>query len=154
MVKKKKIVKTRRNVNYDRVPLGVKIISVIYYINAGLFALFGLLIAIGANAIVSYLVTAVPELATIKYGTLLAIGVLLGIIMIGIGVLSFFIGKGLWKLKQWARVLVLIFLVLGILSVIFSMMRSFEFANVVGIVIDVLIGGYLIFNKEVRKAFK
>ena len=146
--------KVKRSVGLDKIPTGVKIISVIYYISAFLFALFGLLIIIGSNAIINYLVTAAPELATVKYGTLLAIGVIVGILMIGVGVLSFFIGKGLWRLKQWARIIAIIFGILGLFSTIFSMASGFIVTQIVSLLVDGFITGYLLFNKDVKKLFK
>jgi hypothetical protein len=151
-----KKLKVKRNGRMDmsKIPTGVKVVSVIYYISAFLFALFGLLIIVGSNAIISYLITAAPELATVKYGTLLAIGVIVGIVMIGIGILSFFIGKGLWRLRQWARIVAIIFGIFGLLSTIFSIATGFIVTQIVSLLIDGFITGYLLFSKDVKKAFK
>jgi RsiW-degrading membrane proteinase PrsW (M82 family) len=76
-----------------------------------------------------------------------------GIIMIGLGVLFFFVGRGLWKAKSWARIVVLIFVGLGILMSVISMIQGGIINNIPGLVIPSVIGGYLLFSKSVKKAF-
>lgn len=154
MAKKKKVVKSVKSEKLSNVPTGVKVISVFYQICAFLLVIFGLLIAIASSAIISYLITIVPEIATVKYGTLVAVGVVLGILMIGLGVLLFFIGRGLWKLRQWARITAIVLAALGVISVITSMIRSFEITRIINLAIDLFIGLYLLLGIEVKKAFK
>jgi len=65
------------------IPTGAKIIAVLYYIGAGLSIIFGLFFLVGAGAISSFL----GEI--VNFGTSLFI--VIGIILIGLGVLNFFI---------------------------------------------------------------
>ena len=152
---KKRSVKKLDNVkqieSVKKAPVGVQIISVLYYIVAVLCGLLGLLLIIGANGIVSFLISSSPELESIITGGLL-IG--MGVILIGLGVLAFFIGRGLWKLKPWARIIAIIIAVLGVALAVYAMVKNFVFMQIIRIVVHAVIGAYLIFNKETKRAFK
>lgn len=151
MPKRKRTAKAGKKSN---IPVGVKIISVFYYIVGILCALFGLMIILSANTIISYLVSTTPELATLNSGALVTVGVIFGILLIGIGILSFFIGKGLWKLRKWARIVVIVFSILGVISAIYNMIVGFQIGQIVRLLVDGIIGGYLLFSEEVKRAFK
>jgi hypothetical protein len=130
------------------VPTGVKVIAVLYYIGAVLSALFGVLFLVGAGAIGS-LLSQIPILGTLGAGLFIVVGV----IMIGFGVLDFFVGRGLWKARSWARVVVIVFAVLGAVLAIVSMAQGSILWNIFNLVVELVIGGYLIFSKDVKKAF-
>ena len=130
------------------VPTGVKIISVLYYIGAVLGIIFGLLFLVGAGAIGS-IANKIPVLGAIGAG-LFVVG---GIILIGLGVLGFFVGRGLWKARPWARIIAIIFAVLGILMTVISMIKESIASNIVNLVIQLVIGGYLLFSNSVKEAF-
>lgn len=130
-----------------QVPTGVKIISVLYYIGAGLSILFGLLFLVGAG-FMGILASQIPLLGLLGSGLF----VVVGIVVIGLGVLSIFIGRGLWKGKNWARIVAIIFSVLGILSGLYSIVKG-SYSSLLGMVINLVIGGYLMFNSAVKSAF-
>ena len=129
------------------VPAGVKIISVLYYIGAGFSLLFGLLFLIGAGFI-GTLASKIPLLGLLGSGLFIVVG----IIIILLGVLSIFVARGLWKGKNWARIVAVIFAVLGILSGISSIIKG-GYSSLFGLIINLLIGGYLMFNSSVKSAF-
>lgn len=129
------------------VPTGVKVISVLYYIGAGFSILFGLLFFVGAGYM-GTLVSQIPLLGLLGSGFFVAVG----IILIGLGALSIFIGRGLWKGKNWARITAIIFSVLGILSGLYSVVKG-NYFSLLGLLINLLIGGYLMFNSSVKSAF-
>jgi hypothetical protein len=130
------------------IPTGVKIISVLYYIGAVLFALLGILFIVGAGMI-NTIASEIPLIAELGAGLF----VVAGIIMIALGVLAFFIGKGLWKAKSWARILVIILSCLGVLSTLISMIQGDISSNIFNLLLNGVIGGYLWFNNSVKKAF-
>lgn len=135
------------------VPTGVKIIAVLYYIGTFFGIIFGLLFLVGAGALNS-VANKIPSLGVL--GTLGAgLFIIGGIIVIGLGVLSFFIGRGLWKAKNWARIVAIVFAALGILMsmIMMIMMPGSIVSNIFNLVIDLLIGGYLLFSKDVKQAF-
>ena len=126
------------------VPTGVKIISVLYYIGAAFELIFGIVLFFGAGA----LKTKVPFLAFL--GPFLIIG---AVILIGLAVLSFFVGRGLWKAQKWSRIVALVFAVIGVLLTVLGMVQGQIAGNVVGLAISAAIGGYLWFSNDVKAAF-
>ena len=73
--------------------------------------------------------------------------------MIIYGVFLFFIGRKLEKGKNWARIIVIIIAILSLLNnLIFSVVQG-HLPNIINLVIDGLIAGYLLFNTEVKEIF-
>ncbi len=130
------------------VPTGVKVIAVLYYIGAILGIIFGLLFLIGTGTIDS-IADQIPMLVALGA----SLFVVSGIILIGLGVLGFFIGRGLWKARPWARIVTIVFAALGILMAVISMIQGDIAGNILGLVIELIIGGYLLFNNNVKEAF-
>src|SRR3989344_4428979 len=114
-----------------QIPTGVKIISVLYYIGAVLTFIFGLILLFSADALSEF----IPGLGTL--------GIVGGIVLMGFGVLSFFIGRGLWKGSNWARIVAIILAVLGIISAIYAMTSGAIGSNIINLLINLLIGWYL-----------
>ena len=116
-------------------PLGVTIISVLGYIGAILMALAGIaMMAFGGLA-----------------GSLGALGLLLGstgiiagVVLIAMGIITFVVSTGLWNLKKWAWTVTMI---LEGLSVLGSLMS----VNIAGLIIPVIIVYYLYTKKEIFK---
>jgi len=134
--------------NGQSVPTGVKVIAVLYYIGAVLGVIFGLLFLVGAGLMGS-IANQIPLLGALG-GALFVVG---GIILIGLGVLGFFVGRGLWKAKPWARIVAIIFAALGILMAVISMVQGNIASNIFNLVIQLVIGGYLLFSNSVKEAF-
>lgn len=131
------------------IPVGVKIISILYYISAG----FGVLFAIFLFAGFAFLSTLMPFLTAISaWGYMLVI--FCAIIVLAFSVLSFFIARGLGNAKNWARMIVIVFSAMGVLGLLTSLFTNFSFGLFVSLAVQGAIGGYLIFSKEVKKAFK
>ena len=128
----------------EGVPTGVKVISVLYYIGAVFELIFGILLFVGSGA----LKAKVPLLAFL--GPFLIIG---GIVLVGLAVLSFFVGRGLWKGQKWSRIVAIIFAALGALLSIVGMIQGQIASNIVGLVISAGIGAYLLFSSSVKSAF-
>jgi len=139
-----KTVKVQKQV-IKSMPVGVKILAILTYIGAAFTILGGVMMMAGSAFFGSFL-SMVPG-----YATFAALGVtafiIIGLVAIALGVLDIFIGKGLWNGKNWARILVLVFSVLGLLGSI----TSFSLVN---LVISAVIIWYLGFNKEAIAYFK
>ena len=124
----------------SKMPLGVKVISILYYIGAVGLILMGIGLMVGGGAAIAEnpLFAALSGMITV-----------LGIILIGTGALYFFIGRGLWKGKNWSRWAVIIisaiWIILGIMNGIM--------ANIPSIVVNAIIGGYLLFSKSAKASF-
>jgi len=132
-------------------PTGVKVIGVLEYIGAGLSLIFGLLFLFGAGFISAIGATLVDNPLFATFGS--AIFVILGILMLGSAVLSFFIARGLFKLQKWARIIVIVFSCLGVLFGLLSIFGGTIGQGIFGMIVNGLIGGYLSFSKEVQAAF-
>ena len=133
--------------NEKSVPIGVKIIAILYYIGAFFAALLGILFFSGAGLMNSLLVS-IPLFQTIGTTAFLIIG----IILIGFAALNFFVARGLFKAKKWSRIFVIVFNSLIILSQIISIIQG-DAGVILSLAINSIIVGYLLFNKDVKKAF-
>ena len=132
------------------VPTGVKVIAVLYYISAVIGIILGLLFLVGGGMI-GFIASQIPLFGI--FGMLgSALFVVVGIILIGLSILNFFIGRGLWKAQPWARIVAIIFAALGILMAIIFIVQG-NIINIFTLVIELVIGGYLLFNKKAKEAF-
>lgn len=148
------------------IPTGVKVISVLYYIIAALVVIIlilGSFIVLGGSDSNYTLV------------------ILFAVLLLGFAILSFFIGKGLWKGDNWSRIVAIVIAILNIIVtiamiVIFSylsrsmsplsggqnvqnLLNIFDISKfipkaIIDIVINGLIAGYLLFSNKVKEAFK
>jgi len=125
-----------------QVPIVVKIISVLNYIGCGVLVLCAIFSFVGAGIISSFL------------GFLGGFVIILGIIFLALAVLVFFIARGLWKGQNWARIITIIFAILGFLSAIYVLVDGLIANGIVNLIVEGFIAGYLIFSKEVKEAFK
>lgn len=153
--------------NFQEVPIGVKIISVLYYISAaiGLIGSIGLFISFARS--------------TSNYNFVIA-----AIFLLGFSILFFFVGRGLWRGKDWARIVTITISILEIIVVIIAIVvlsnlsKQLIHANdisslgniqnivdifdiskfipkaIITIAINAFIAGYLLFNKKVKEAFR
>lgn len=130
------------------VPTLVKVISVLYYIGAVFLLLFAILLFVGAGS-VGALLSEIPLLGSIGAGVFIVLGVL----FLALAVLDFFVARGLWKGRNWARIVAIIFAILGVVMAIFGIAGGAIGSNLFGLIISGLIGYYLLFNKQAKEAF-
>ena len=128
----------------NNVPGGVKVISVLYYIGAILAIIFGIMFLFGAGALSSF-----PLFGALGAGLF----VFASILMIILGILGFFVGRGLWRGRNWARVVAIIFAVIGVVMAVSSMISGDVSGNLFSFIFNVIVGGYLWFNGNVKRAF-
>jgi len=126
-------------------PLGIRVISVLNYINA-------LFLIIAGVVLLWYGLSG----QTIDVDGLTSGAVIVGgVVFIALSILSFYIARGLWKGQNWARVTEA---VLGIVAIVSGVMNAFQnvdlVSNIIGIVLNGVIVGYLLLNENVKKAFK
>jgi hypothetical protein len=142
--------------NQKQVPVGVKAISILFYIGTILCIILGISMIFGAKAMVTSLLVSNPGmgLESIPEGLMVTLIAVIGVLAIGAGIFSFFIGKGIWKLKRWARITAIVLSIIGFLSTILSAVLNFKLNLILNFLIDGFIGGYLLFNKDAKKAFK
>ncbi len=134
-------------------PTGVTVISVLGFIGAGLLflAAFGMFVG---GALISSM-AARPGI-----GMMAGIGgVIVGLVFLGIAIVYLVLGIGLWKLREWARILTVVFIGLGIVFNGFNMLLSVQhfhvfrlFFQAIFVAVDVWIVVYLL-KPEVKQAF-
>lgn len=125
------------------VPTGVKIISVFYYIFAVLTILVGVL-ALFLGGLLGGVFGAMGA----------GLAILVAVIVIAIGVVEIFVARGLWKGRKWARIIVIIFSILGVLEAITGLVQGNVVAvQIVWLLVNAVIGGYLWFSGSVKSAF-
>jgi uncharacterized protein YacL len=142
-----------------QIPTPVKVVSVLYYIGAVYYALKvfgfegGITLAAGVD-IISSVWKRIPfhELNFISNDTGLT-GTIIYILIFGVAILEFFVAKDLWKGRNWARIMMIIFSVIGILIGVFSFIK-YPFDAVFTLLTNGLIAGYLIFSRKTREAFQ
>lgn len=137
-----------QQVSTKAVPAGVKVLSILSYIGAVILVISGIVLLVGGGFIAPMLET-LPLVGSFISGLLVAGG----IIMIGLGVLAFFVGRGLWKGRNWARILVIVLAFLGVLMSIISMVMGGISTGIVSLIIDLAIGLYLLLSSSVKRAF-
>ena len=132
----------------SEMPTLVKVISVLYYVFSGILLLGSLFALFGAGYITAVLssIPIINILGAIGTGML----IFLGIVMLGFGVLEFFIGRGLWKGQSWARIFVIVLAILGVLGSLGGLATGI---GIIGLLYNGAVGGYLLFSKEAKKAF-
>jgi hypothetical protein len=136
-------------------PTLVKVISVLYYIGAVFMLLAGIGVIILGTAYGSSLSSFLDAFGLGAFGgAFAAIFIVFGVIILAFAVLYFFVGRGLWGARNWARIVAIVLAILGILSAISGIIQvKMLLSNIVGLVINGLIGGYLLFSKSVKEAF-
>ena len=139
-------------------PTLVKIISVLAYIDAGFLALMAIGSIIGGIVFMSggslgaglgdtlgAIVGLFASLAGVMF-------LVLGVICIPFAILYFFIGKGLWNGKNWARVVTIVFSLLGVLISIISLIQG-SWGSILILLVNGAIAGYFLFSKEAKGFF-
>ncbi len=128
-----------------RVPIGIKVVSIINYLVMLLLIVGAILMFINPGLIFSEL------LIFAEFG-FSQVFVYYGVYMLLFAVLFFFIGRGLWKGQKWARVVAIIFAILFFLDGL-SVFRGFSLNELLRLFFGGAISGYLLFAKEVKQFF-
>ncbi|MHB8499995.1 MAG: hypothetical protein ACYDCG_13225 [Candidatus Acidiferrales bacterium] len=135
-------------------PTGVTILAVLYFIGAAFLALCGVLFMVGGSMLSGLAHTGGPASALFAMG-----GVFIGAIFLALGLLDLAIGIGFIKLQNWARVVAIIFMgigvlfgVLGMLSMLAHFMIIFLVFRLIFLAIEIWILVYL-FKPHVKQAF-
>jgi uncharacterized membrane protein (DUF2068 family) len=134
-------------------PAGVSVLAILSFIGAGLTVLVALAFIMGSAAI-SQMVGGGP--GTAMFVGLGAIG---GILILCFAALYVVVGIGLWTLKNWGRLLMLILAAIGLIFGALGLLSALMHLRIVGLVwqlivcgIDVWIITYLL-KPHVKQAF-
>jgi glucan phosphoethanolaminetransferase (alkaline phosphatase superfamily) len=132
-----------------KVPLGVKIISVVVYVSSAL-------LLFDALAYIFYGITGEGLSSDVTIGR--AALFMAAVIFIVLAVFAFFVARGLWKGRNWTRIVTIVLSVFEVVIIIVTFfyggLGTLDIVlNSLSLVVNGLIGGYLAFNKNVKKAF-
>jgi hypothetical protein len=133
-------------------PTGVTVLAVLAFVGGGLLVLAALVMFVG-GAMVS-------TMTSYPLGTLGTIGgAIVGVVLLGFAVLYVVLGLGLWKLQNWARILSLVLVGLGLLFNVLGLLGSLLHFHlflllwrVIVVAIQVWIVMYLL-KPEIKQAF-
>lgn len=140
-------------------PAGVVVIAILYFLGAGLLLLAGIGFVVGGGAIATMM--SQQSQAGGGFATLMgALGAGVGIFFLIWGAIEVLIGIGLLKLKNWARIVAIVFAAIGACFQVFGLLGSLAHFNPVSFIftliilgIQVLIIWYLL-KPEVKAAFQ
>lgn len=132
--------------------LWVKIIAILGYIGAAFGVLLGILVMIGGGMIGTLL--PMMGLEGLIGGALVGgLMIFAGIVAIGLGVFEFFVARGLWKHKNWARIVTVVFAGIGVVMNLVSIIGS-PVGAIFGLIINGGIFYLLALNKDIVRLFK
>ncbi len=134
----------KRVKGFKEVPIGVKIISVLYYIGAVLILILGILMIPGWRS------------TFFREGY-----IIIGIFFIALAVFIFFVGRSFWKCQKWARISAIVLTIIGIVISILELtvaeivprLPARTISNIIFLIVNIVIGSYLWFSKDVKAAF-
>jgi hypothetical protein len=118
-------------------PVGVTILAILYYLGA-LFCILG---ALGSFVGGGYVATLISQQSSGGGGAGFLAGagaVMLGVSCLVAGAIDGLLGWGLWKLKNWARIITIIFAVIGAAFQLFGLLAVFAHFNVMSLVFTLL----------------
>jgi uncharacterized membrane protein (DUF2068 family) len=140
-------------------PLGVTVLAVLNFLGAVLAVLVGLAFILGMGALGSMIGQRAKEGGAAGFAVLAGFGVVFGVMMFAGAAISAFIGWGLWNLKNWARIVTMVFAVIGLafnaLSLLGSMLH-FHIIALVVVLVPVAINGLILWylnQPHVKQAF-
>lgn len=141
-------------------PVGVTILAVLYFIGALFCVLGGILFFVGGGLGALAGAQSGQQGAAGMSALIGALGAFAGVAFLIIGVIYALLGWGMWKLKNWARIISIVLLVIGAAFQLFGLVTSFAHFSVFVLVwtlfwlaIDVLIIWYLL-KPDVKAAFQ
>lgn len=155
----------RKTRSAPSVPLGVKIISVLVYVMSFLLLISGLALLFSAGvflssddaaAVVTKMIEDVSASTTISTQLAASLPYIIGfggVLALALTLLFFFTARGLWNGKNWARILTIVMFSVWFIGALADILRGDVVRNLPDAIIDAVVAGYLLFNKEVQAAF-
>ncbi len=139
-------------------PTGVTILAVLDFLAAGACLLLAVAFGLGFGLLGS-IAGGGEGGSDAGMAVLMGLGALAGVVFVVAALISLVVGVGLWKLKNWARILTIVFSILGVLSnlagAVIPMMTGepvSAVSSLIGLGVNVLILWYM-FQPDVKQAF-
>ena len=138
-----------------KVPLGIKLISILYYLSGVLLILLGIFsfLMIFLISSLSDILIGTPLEGIIGRGVILFVAV--GILFIALAIFLFFVARALWKLKRWAGIVTIIFSIISLIIWVTAIfLWKFSYTLLGYPVLPIIILLYLFLSKKVKEAFE
>lgn len=126
------------------IPFGIKIISIYYYISGALSIILWLLIIFAGR-----MMGGIIGMENFPFSLFLISGII-GVIM---GIFTIFVGSNLRKRKNWAKIVVIIFSLMGIIGGINILIQNYIILSIISLAISSPILFYLSFSKKSKEFF-
>ena len=129
--------------------LWIKIIAIIGFIWAVLLIIAGIAMLLGGT----FLSAVIPFMQneTVKGAFVGAFFIIAAIITLALGIFMFIVNLNLWKHKNWARIVMIILAIIGIVSSLPSLLVG---TGIISLIINAGIFYLLTFQKDIVKLFK
>src|SRR2546421_1649861 len=141
-------------------PVGVTILAILCFIGTALCVIGGIGVMAGGGFIANLINQSGGQGSAGAAGLLAGLGAAVGVIILIFGAVYALVGWGLWKLKEWARIVTIVLVAIGALFQALGVFGSLLHFNIFGILwagfwlaVDVLIIWYLL-KPEVKAAFQ
>ena len=141
-------------------PVGVTVLAILNFIGAAFCVLGGIAMILGGGGIATLINQQGGQGSAGAAGILAGLGAAAGVFIIIIGGVGALVGFGLWKLKEWARIISIVFAGIGAAMQLLGLLGSLAHFNLFAVVwslfwlaIDALIIWYLL-KPEVKAAFQ
>lgn len=140
-------------------PTGVTVLAVLNFLGAALYILLGVLFMVGMGALGAVLGQSGQEGSGAAMGLLMGLGAVAGVVLIFFGLIALAIGIGLWKLKNWARIITIVLSALGGLACLAGLLGGVMAAEIISIIVNVIFLGiygliiWYLFQAHVKQAF-
>jgi len=129
-------------------PQGVTVIAVLYFLGAAFFGCLGLAFLLGGGM----MATAIARHTGISAAVIGGLGIVGFVVMLCLAAVDVLVGWGLLNLKEWARIVALVFAALGLLFGFFGLFR-FNFFSLIRLAIHGWMIWYLV-QPHVVAAFR
>ena len=143
----KNIFKSLNKINKKKASIITKIQGIIFFIQSFLLLFSGIIFIIFKDRVLE----TINEVNTTQF--LIAIYIL-SLIFIVASVLIFFLAKGIFKKKAWARIITIVILFLSVLLNIYDLFIGFSYLTIVYLIYNIVFLYFFGLNKKVVSLFK
>ena len=120
-------------------PVGVTILAILMIIGAAFLILGGIGMMLGGGMMATIMSQQQAQGSAAGAGVLAGLGAAAGVVMLVFAVLYLLVGIGLWKLKNWARLVTVILTVIGVVFQLFSLVTLLLHFNIFALVVPVVV---------------
>lgn len=114
-------------------PVGVTILAILYFLGAAFCIFGGLGFFLGGGVLASVLSQNSQLSGQLPAGFIAGMGAVMGVGMLIGAAIDALLGWGLWKLKNWARIVTIVLMGLGAIFLVFGLLSMLMHFNIFGL---------------------